>query len=120
MNLKVIPNSINASIKNLKARNNYFAILTLSPIIKDANGFKKVKSFTYGTKTANSNSRIKNNIRTNFNGVSNSVLSTGVWHRFYVIKSGAYYINKSFLKQIGISTEGIDPKKLKFMEMAVE
>ncbi|MFC6876505.1 type IX secretion system sortase PorU [Flavobacterium myungsuense] len=113
LNLKVIPNSINASIKNLKARNNYFAILTLSPIIKDANGFKKVKSFTYGTKTANSNSRIKNNIRTNFNGVSNSVLSTGVWHRFYVIKSGAYYINKSFLKQIGISTEGIDPKKIK-------
>ena len=113
LNLKVIPNSINASIKNLKARNNYFALLTLSPIIRDANGFKKIKSFTYTTKTPNSNSRIKNNAGTNFNGISNSVLSTGVWHRFYVIKSGAYIISKSFLKQIGISTDGIDPKKIK-------
>ena len=47
LNLKAIPNSINATIKQTIARDKVFAFLSLSPIIKDANGYKKVLSFSY-------------------------------------------------------------------------
>lgn len=112
LNTQNIPNAINASVKNLLARDIRYSLLTLSPIIKEGNGFKKIKSFSYTVTSSNKTAR-NNYTANNFNGISNSVLSTGEWHRFYVVKSGAYLINKSFLKQIGVNTDGVDPRKIK-------
>ena len=107
-----IPTNINANIKSLQSRNDFSALISLSPIIKDANGFKKVKSFTYTINNITTTSKFSKSFD-DFNQISNSVLATGEWKRFYVEKSGVYILTKSFLKQLGINTDGLDPRKIK-------
>lgn len=104
-----IPSKLVASVKNVNARDLKFASLTLSPIIKEGAGFKKIKSFTYTI----SNGFEPNILRRGFNEVSNSVLSSGNWYRFYVEKSGVYRLSKSFLQQIGVDLNGVNPKNIK-------
>jgi len=106
----VIPSAINATVRNLTARDKKTALLSFSPIIKDAGGFKKVKSLTYSFNTGNAARVTGTN---NFNVISNSVLATGEWFRFYVVQSGAYLISKSFLQSLGVNVNGLDPRKIK-------
>ncbi len=110
LDIKSIPSSINANASNSKARNDWFASISLSPIIKDGNGFKKVKSFDYSLarKTTSANFA-----RRDFSTLSNSVLASGDWYRFYVEKSGVYKISKTFLQQLGLKLNNIDPRKIK-------
>jgi hypothetical protein len=111
LSLNAIPVNFNATATNSKARDKSFVIISLSPIIKDGAGYKKIKSFSYYIGN-NKNLRVTTSMP-DFNIISNSVLATGEWHRFYVTKSGVYLISKSFLKQIGFNTEAINPKKIK-------
>jgi hypothetical protein len=105
----LMPNAINAKAKIVTARDKKSVLITLSPIIKDGNGFKRVKSFTYTLN--NSTGRIAPEFN-NVSAVSNSVLASGDWFRFYVEKSGVYKVSKSFLTSLGMSSS-IDPTKLK-------
>ena len=110
LNIKSIPNTINAKIKTTIARDKVFAFLSLSPIIKDVEGFKKLLSFSYYfSNSSSSRSALETNITTL---ISNSVLASGDWYRFYVEKSGVYKISKSFLKQIGLNVNA-DPRNIK-------
>ena len=45
--VKNIPSAINADIVVSKARNERYASLSLSPIIKEGSGFKRIKSFSF-------------------------------------------------------------------------
>ncbi|WP_264512647.1 type IX secretion system sortase PorU [Flavobacterium sp. N1719] len=93
-----------------KNREQPIAEVSIAPIIKVAGGFQKLTGFTYQVVTsAKSNPNILNTVPT----VSQSVLATGTFKRFYVEKSGVYKLSKSFLNSIGITTNGIDPRKLK-------
>ncbi|HEX8268434.1 MAG TPA: type IX secretion system sortase PorU [Flavobacterium sp.] len=104
-----IPPTQNASIHNSYARDKIFALLKLAPIIKDGNSFKKLKSFSYSfTNAPAGRSQSVNSV----NAMSNSVLASGEWFRFYVEKSGVYKISKSFLQSIGVNV-GADPRKIK-------
>lgn len=107
---KNIPSGLNESVSGSKSRNEYFAYITLSPIIKDGSGFKRIKSFSYyiGRKTA---SEIP--ARRGFNELSNSVLESGNWYKFYVDKSGVYKVTKSFLQQLGMDLGNVDPRNIK-------
>jgi len=108
--LNAIPKNPNATIRISKARDLLLGLITLSPIIREGNNFKKIKSFSYNIK--NGNSRIAQNFKTTAT-ISNSVLASGDWYRFYVEKSGIYQLDASFLKQLGISTKDLDPRKIK-------
>lgn len=44
--------------------------------------------------------------------VNNSVLSTGDWYKFSVDTTGVFKIDRNLLQQIGISTNGLNPKKI--------
>ena len=44
--------------------------------------------------------------------VSNSVLASGDWYKFSVDTTGVFKIDKSFLERIGISTNGLNPKRI--------
>lgn len=110
LNPSKIPSTINASIRNSTARDKNFAYLSISPIIKDGTAFKKILSFTYyfSKSETSRNAREINNV----SQISNSVLASGDWNRFYVVKSGVYKLSKSFLKQIGVNVSG-DPRNIK-------
>lgn len=106
---KAIPAKLTATIHNVTARDLKFANFKLSPIIKEGTGYKKIKSFTYivanGTEVSFS--------KRGFDEISNSVLASGSWYRFYVEKSGVYRISKSFLQQLGVQMNGLNPRSIK-------
>ncbi|MBZ4036149.1 type IX secretion system sortase PorU [Flavobacterium sp. 17A] len=107
-----IPEKPNESIKTASSRGIQQVFLNLSPIIKDGNSFKRIKSFSYST--TGSTSRTNNSIVTQKSAViSNSVLASGDWYRFYVEKSGVYKISKSFLQSLGFDPSKVDPRRIK-------
>jgi hypothetical protein len=110
LSLSATPTTPNATAKNIKSRTDLFAYISISPIIKEGNTFKKIKSFSYSLNNSENRLSSTNN---EFNTISNSVLNSGNWHRFYVVKSGVYRITKSFLSELGVNVDGVDPKKIK-------
>lgn len=110
LSITTMPNAPNGIAKNLKSRDDLFAFISLSPIIKEGDGFKKIKSFSY---SLNASTNQRSSINDEFNTLSNSVLNTGDWYRFYVVKSGVYKLSRSFLSGLGINVNGLDPRKIK-------
>jgi hypothetical protein len=47
-----------------------------------------------------------------FSQVSNSVLSSGEWFKFSIDTTGVFKIDRKLLQQIGVSTNGLNPKKI--------
>jgi len=109
LNKSNIPNTINVKIKNVVSRDQIYVVLTFSPIVKDENGYKRVKSFNY---SYNSSSNVNKTSNQNMVSITNSVLATGTWKRIYVQKSGVYKLSKGFLSDLGINVN-IDPRKIK-------
>jgi hypothetical protein len=110
LNPENIPSTPDARIQTTTARNLEYTFLVLSPIVKDNFGYKRIKTFTYSAQSSSARI-VQSNKSTNV--ISNSVLASGDWYQFYVEKSGVYKISKTFLQQLGLSTSGIDPKRIK-------
>jgi hypothetical protein len=51
-------------------------------------------------------------VQISFSQVSNSVLSSGDWYQFSVDTTGVFKIDRNLLQQIGVSTSGLNPKKI--------
>lgn len=111
LSIENIPKTIKATLKTTESRGIKQSFLLLSPFVKDAQGIKRINSFSYFV-GSNSSSKV---LQTNkISGVLiNSVLATGDWYQFYVEKSGVYKISKSFLQQLGLDVSSVDPKKIK-------
>ena len=107
--IKNIPTTFKYTFKNSLARNDYYGKLTITPIVKEGNSFKKLVSFSYAT---GQNSLRKQPVVNNVAAIENSVLDSGNWYRFYVQKSGVYKISKNFLQSLGLDTN-VDPRKIK-------
>ena len=110
-----IPNKLEFSLENSIGRNKSYAFFQLSPIIKDDNGsYKKVISFQINYRNGVLASR-KSSSSKNFRAsavVSNSVLSSGQWYRFYVEKSGVFILSKSFLQRLGVDVINVVPRSI--------
>lgn len=105
---KSIPTSVQFSYEIVNAREAYKGYFRFSPIIKEAGTYKKVVSFTYTINNITSTTREVAAPQV----LSNSVLASGKWHRFYVEKSGIYKISKTFLQSLGMDVT-VDPRTLK-------
>ena len=107
-----IPKTIKSSLIVSNSRDIKEAFINLSPIIKDDFGYKRIKSFSYEIENNNNRTaRINSTYKTNT--ISNSVLASGNWFRFYIEKSGVYKISKNFLQQLGVDINNVDPRKIK-------
>lgn len=109
LNKAVIPSSIDAKLEVVRARDDFKGIISVNPIIKEGNVYKKLISFTYSFQNSTASRNQNQNV---VQSVSNSVLATGNWHRFYVEKSGVYRISKSFLQSLGFNVN-VDPRNIK-------
>jgi len=112
LTLQNIPDRPNETLKNILARDKKQTFLSLYPIIKEGNSYKRIKSFSYSI----NNSTAKSNNSSSYQKsalVSNSVLASGEWYRFYVEKSGVYKISKSFLQSLGFDAGKVDPRRIK-------
>lgn len=111
LDTKNISGAINAVVKTTQSRGIKQGFITLSPIIKDDYGYKRVRSFSYTINTSSNARYAQTSKKTGV--ITNSILSTGDWYQFYVEKSGVYKITKSFLQQLGLNVTTLDPKKIK-------
>ncbi|WP_346881060.1 type IX secretion system sortase PorU [uncultured Algibacter sp.] len=117
LDVNKIPTEIKYSLKNSTARNKKYVYLTISPIIKDANGtYKKVTSFQIVYKNGfagNINASLSRRQRSSARVVSNSVLNSGNWYRFYVEKTGVFKLTKNFLQRLGVNVNNVNPRNIK-------
>ena len=98
LDIETIPTQLKYSLKNSTAREKQYAIFQISPIIKEANGsYKKMTSFQINySMGSNANKLTSINKFGNAKIISNSVLSTGEWYRFYVDTTGVFEIIEKF------------------------
>jgi len=111
LNPELIPNKVKYKFYNTNARekrSNYFEI---SPIIKDKGVYKKILSFAIVYNALAGKSTFDN--AKDANDITNSVLSTGQWYRFYIEKSGIFQLTKGFLNSLGVNTNSVDPRTIK-------
>ncbi len=110
VNLKTIPSELKYVLKNATSRGKNNLYFEISPIIKNGNLYKKIESFQveFGF---SSNYASRNAMSPQV--ISNSVLSTGSWYKFYVDKSGVYKLSKNFLAGLGASLGDVDPRNMK-------
>ena len=106
LDIKTIPKEFIYNIKTSISRGEIHLFLEVFPIINQNGSFKKINSFKFSYK----NAPLKKS-KTNRN--QNSVLTTGDWYKFYVDKTGIFIINRSFLSQLGINVNNINPRNIK-------
>ncbi|TRX35905.1 type IX secretion system sortase PorU [Flavobacterium restrictum] len=112
LDLSNVPKTPSESLQITNSRGVRAVFLTLSPIVKDESGYKRILSFSYATTTNATASRFEKTSKTS-SLITNSVLATGDWYQFYTEKSGVYKISKSFLQQLGLNVSNVDPRKIK-------
>ncbi|TNJ43815.1 type IX secretion system sortase PorU [Tamlana fucoidanivorans] len=110
-----IASELSFTLRNAKSRNEKYTVFQLKPIVKDVSGgYKKVVSFQlnyqFGANLRKQSITAKSY---NIKGVSNSVLANGNWYRFYVEASGVYKLSKSFLQNLGVNVNNVDPRTIK-------
>jgi hypothetical protein len=105
---QTIPNKIRFSLRNAISRDKHSVVLEMSPIIYDKDGLKKITSFT----VQYNNSRNSNN-SLDSQTITNSVLNQGEWYKFYIDTTGVFKLSKSFLSNLGINTNSVDPRNIK-------
>ena len=110
VDLNTIPNKLTYSLANSIARDKRNAYLIVSPIIKENGVYKKITSFTVSYNNSSNSARFSSSSRRE---LTNSVLSSGSWHKFYVDTTGVFKISKSFLNAIGVNTSDVDPRNIK-------
>ncbi len=107
VNKSLVPDAPEYSIQNLKARDVLFTQFQISPIVKINGSLKKIISFSINYRKTNfSSSQTRRTI-------TNSVLATGSWYKFKIDKTGVYRIDRDFLNDLGMNTDGINPRNLK-------
>jgi hypothetical protein len=116
LDLSKIPNELKFSLKNSISRNKNYVYFQCTPIIKDSNGsYKKVISFqiNYNFEVNTEKVVTSNKVFRSSKVISNSVLSTGEWYRFYVDTTGVFKLSKSFLQDLGVNVNNVDPRTIK-------
>lgn len=107
-----IPLSADVNFETSRARTTFKGLLVFNPIIKEKGVYKKAVSISYSINTTNAANRLSENNYRSAPAITNSVLASGNWYRFYVEKSGVYKVSKSFLQSLGLNTN-VDPRTIK-------
>lgn len=107
INKDFIPNKLIYSIATTEAREKLFTVFNISPVVLNNGSYQKVISFTVDYNYGSSRRRVDPP------PLTNSVLAQGQWFKFKVEKTGIHKIDKSFLNQLGINADGINPQNIK-------
>ena len=107
LDVNLVPKELTYNIRSIQARNMRTGFMSLSPIIRNGNTFKKIVSFDIVYQTSSRKANAKRF------PVSNSVLATGDWFKFYVDKTGVFRITPAFLSSLGMDLSSVNPNTIK-------
>jgi hypothetical protein len=107
LKINSITENIQLEITALSERSKSYAYISLYPFVKNGNQIQKITSFTlnYTLKKPNITGR-------NMSNTTQSVLSSGEWYKIKVDTTGVYKIDRSFLSNLGINVNGVDPNNI--------
>ncbi len=110
LNTATVSTEINPIVKTISARGKRKGFLSFSPIIKEGNSYKRILSLDliYNIGVLRSFNTNRNN-RT----ITNSVLASGKWYKFYIDKTGVFRITPDFLSGLGMDLSGVNPQNIK-------
>jgi len=108
INKELVPDELEYSINSGKARDKIYTSVSISPVVKRNGQYRKVNSFTVSYNKNFQNRRGGSQIP-----ITNSVLADGDWYKFKVEETGIHRIDKSFLEDLGVNTNDINPRNLK-------
>ncbi|WP_412561576.1 type IX secretion system sortase PorU [Winogradskyella sp. MIT101101] len=108
LNSQLIPKSPKYKFYNTNARGKRAYYFEISPIVNDRGVYKKITSFSINYNTSASRTQTASR-----NEITNSVLSSGEWYRFYIEESGVFQLTKGFLNSLGVNTNSVDPRNVK-------
>lgn len=100
------------SFSNAISKKNNYGIISFVPIIynRTLGTFQRVTSYGIEIITSSINQHKKNNSR---NFVSSSVLASGDWYKIAVTGDGIFKLSYSFLKDLGLDVDHINPQNIK-------
>lgn len=107
LNKNKIESDLSYTLQTGQARDKYYAILNVTPFVVVNGQYKRIKSaeVSYAfAKASNARSSI---------AITNSILATGDYYKFYVEGTGVHQITRNFLQSMGMSLDGIDPQTIK-------
>lgn len=107
INKDFIPNSLQYSISTSEAREKLYTIFNISPVVLNNGSYQKVISFSIDYTYGGSRRSVDPP------PITNSVLAQGQWFKFKVENTGIHKIDKSFLNQLGINSDNINPQNIK-------
>ncbi len=109
LNINAIPVEIEYTVSSTRARNVTSGFVSITPIIKKGTTFRKIISFDITYQKGNTTRAYQ---AKKF-PISNSVLASGDWYRFYVDKTGIFRITPAFLSSLGMDLSSVDPNTIK-------
>ncbi|WP_299683397.1 type IX secretion system sortase PorU [uncultured Dokdonia sp.] len=107
LNKDILSSDVSYTIQTGKAREKYHALLNVTPFVVQNGQYKRIKSarVVYAfAKAYNSRSSIP---------ITNSILASGDYYKFYVEETGVHQVTRNFLQSMGMSLDGIDPQTIK-------
>ena len=107
INKKLVPEQLTYSIHSSMARDIIYTSVSISPVVMVNGVLRKVQSFSVSYKK-----KVQNRTGNFIMPIANSVLSTGDWFKFKVEENGIHRIDKSFLEDLGINTNNLNPQNI--------
>lgn len=113
--IKTIPENIVPNVQIGYERKLAKALITFIPIRKNSTSgnYEKIVSFTITINPIQNASQLKQINSVAKTNASASVLATGNWYKIGVTKDGVYKLSQSFLKNIGIDVDAVNPKNIR-------
>ncbi|WP_245924697.1 type IX secretion system sortase PorU [Mesonia algae] len=95
---KLIPSIPKVKLVSSIARDDSYFVASVNPLVNQNGQIKRISSITISyTKLSGRPSSVSSTP-----SISNSVLASGEWARFYVPKTGVYKLSKTFLNSLGV------------------
>ena len=102
-----IPVELSPNFVISKGGEHYYALLSLTPLVRSANKVMRLVSFELEYELGSRRSRRSATL------VEDSVLANGTWYKFAVDRTGIFKLNSSFLQQLGIDVSSLDPRNIR-------
>jgi len=107
LNSDKIQSELSYTLQSGQARSQYYAFFQVTPFVVENGQYKRIKSariaYTF-TREPNVRSSVS---------ITNSILASGDYYRFFVEETGVHRITRNFLQSMGMSLDGVDPQTIK-------
>jgi hypothetical protein len=110
--LSFIENEIDIKFFNSVSKKQNYGIISFIPIIYNQNlgVYQRVISYKLRVNTMSKNLNNTTNLK---KSAQNSVLASGDWYKIAVLKDGVFKLTYSFLKDLGLDVDHINPQNIK-------